>query len=56
MALEALKGDKTVAELASNFEAHPSQVRVGKELQGSLAATIGTPRRAEAAHLLSGCG
>ena len=39
VALEALKGDQTIPELASRFEVHPSQVHTWKK-----ALTEGAPQ------------
>jgi transposase len=40
VALAALKGDKTMAELASEYEVHPSQINTWKAVMKERAAEI----------------
>ncbi len=46
VALAAIRGDKTLAELAEHFEAHPNQIAEWKQQLTAAAAVVfgGTPR------------
>ncbi len=50
VALAAIKGDRTLAEIAEHFEVHPNQVSEWKQqLQESAADVFGGPPKAKAA-------
>jgi len=44
VALEALKGQKTTAELASEYQVHPTQINVWRnQLKENMASVFGKP-------------
>jgi transposase-like protein len=46
VAIKAMSGDKTLAQLASEYHVHPSQITKWKEhLKGSASAVFGSPSK-----------